>query len=301
MAAVEHQHRRARALVLALRDHQVFVVDGDARCARRDVEAMRDAADARCGRASRRLASRLARRTAFMIVAARVEVHRVAELVRLRRAAGLDAGGHLARVVAAEAALAERAEQVAQRAVAEEVEALVGDLEAVLLGVVHPAAATLALALLALGVEVGRAAEIALRLQLLDDLLDQRVEPLLRVFGVAPVLPEQPLERLVRHHPAVEDRLQDGVVQRLPRMPRLLVVVLHAVRVVEAAPEQHVGQFRQELFEIELVEIVAGELRVAVFHRPLSCSTSSCRRSAAAPARSAGPSSAAAASPVPRR
>ena len=151
---------------------------------------------------------------------ARVEVHRVAELVRLRRAARLDAGRHLARVVAAQAALAERSEQIAQRAVAQEVQALVGDLEPVLLGVVHPAAAGLAFALLALASSrFGRAAQIALRLELLDDLLDQRVEPLLRVLRVAPVLPEQPLQRLVREHPAVEDRLHDGVVQRLPRCP----------------------------------------------------------------------------------
>ena len=59
----------------------------------------------------------------------RVEVQRVAELVRLRRAGRFDAGRLLARVVAAVAALAERAEQIAQRAVAEEVERLVGDLE----------------------------------------------------------------------------------------------------------------------------------------------------------------------------
>src|SRR6185436_11195139 len=102
---------------------------------------------------------------------ARVEVQRVAELVFLRGAAGLDAGGHLARVVAAEAALAERAEQIAQRLVAEEVEALVGDLEAVLLGVAHAGAG--ALAALALLLEIGLAAQVALRLQLLDYLLDQ--------------------------------------------------------------------------------------------------------------------------------
>ena len=61
--------------------------------------------------------------------ARRIEVQRVAELVRLRRAGRLDAGRLLARVVAAVAALAERSEQIAQRAVAEKIERLVGDLE----------------------------------------------------------------------------------------------------------------------------------------------------------------------------
>src|SRR5262245_45912320 len=91
-----------------------------------------------------------------------VEVQRVAELVLLRRAARLDAGGHLARVVAAEAALAERPEQIAQGAVAEEVEALVGDLEPVVFGIAHAAAAPVALG--ALAVDVGLAAEVSLRL-----------------------------------------------------------------------------------------------------------------------------------------
>ena len=62
--------------------------------------------------------------------AAGIEVQRIAELVRLGRGDGLDAGGVVARVVAAEAALAERAEQIAQRAIAEKIEALVGHLEA---------------------------------------------------------------------------------------------------------------------------------------------------------------------------
>ena len=59
-----------------------------------------------------------------------VEVQRVAEFVGLGGAAGLDAGGLVAGVVAAEARLAQRAQQIAQRAEAEEVEPFVGDLEA---------------------------------------------------------------------------------------------------------------------------------------------------------------------------
>ena len=61
--------------------------------------------------------------------AGRIEIQRVAELVRFRRTGRFDTSRLLARVVPAVAALAERAEQVAQRAIAEKVERLVRDLE----------------------------------------------------------------------------------------------------------------------------------------------------------------------------
>ena len=54
---------------------------------------------------------------------------RVAEFVRLGGARGFHAGRLLARIVPPVAALAERAEQIAQRAVAEKIQRLVGDLE----------------------------------------------------------------------------------------------------------------------------------------------------------------------------
>ena len=120
VAAVEHQHGRARALILALHDHQILV---------RRRGSVREPAcwGSAAGAASAR--SRASRWTAFSSVLAAIEIQRVAELVRLRRAGRLDAGRLLARVVAAVAALAERAEQIAQRAVAEKIERLVGDLE----------------------------------------------------------------------------------------------------------------------------------------------------------------------------
>ena len=59
-----------------------------------------------------------------------IQIHRVAELVGARRAAGLDARRELARVVASRTAAAERSQQIAKRAIAEEVDRLVGDLEA---------------------------------------------------------------------------------------------------------------------------------------------------------------------------
>src|SRR5208283_1885228 len=59
-----------------------------------------------------------------------VEVERVAELVGFRRSAGLDAGGLIARIMAAEAGFAQRTHQIAQRAEPKEVNSLAGDFEA---------------------------------------------------------------------------------------------------------------------------------------------------------------------------
>ena len=58
-----------------------------------------------------------------------VEVQRVAEFVLLGGAAGFDAGGHVAGIVASEAGFAERAEQIAEGFESQEVQALVGDFE----------------------------------------------------------------------------------------------------------------------------------------------------------------------------
>src|SRR5712691_3049492 len=101
-----------------------------------------------------------------------VEVQRVAELVRLRRAGRFDAGRLLARVVAAIAALAERAEQIAQRAITEEVERLVGDLEGDR-RLIRPLSAAVSLPALALRVQIGRRRDVASLRHALDDLLNQ--------------------------------------------------------------------------------------------------------------------------------
>src|SRR5579864_2076593 len=58
-----------------------------------------------------------------------VEVERVAELVGARSATRFNAGGEVAGIVASEAGLAERAEQIAQGFEAEEIETLVGNFE----------------------------------------------------------------------------------------------------------------------------------------------------------------------------
>src|SRR5215510_1428183 len=59
-----------------------------------------------------------------------IEIEGVAELVWFRSPAGLDAGGEVSGIMPAEAGAPKRAQQVPQGLEAEEVEALVGDLEA---------------------------------------------------------------------------------------------------------------------------------------------------------------------------
>ena len=54
-------------------------------------------------------------------------------------------------------------------------------------------------------------------LQLLQDLLHQLLDPLLGIVGRLPVLAEQLLEHLVGQQPAVQQRLQNRVVQRFRR------------------------------------------------------------------------------------
>src|SRR5262249_37237055 len=58
-----------------------------------------------------------------------VEIQRVAELVQLSRSTGLNAGRHVARIMASKTRFAERSQQITESLVAEEVEALVSDLE----------------------------------------------------------------------------------------------------------------------------------------------------------------------------
>ena len=184
-----------------------------------------------------RLASRAWRWTAFSSVLGGVEVQRVAEFVGLRRADGFDARRLVARVVAALAALAERSQHVAQRPVPEKVERLVGHLEgdARLLGAVAPSLSPLPP--LALGVEVGRHGDVAFPGHTLDDLLDQSLEqrPRVVLIGIGRIA-EQPLDRFVRQAAAVEQCVENRVVQRLQRP----VGLVRLARMPEAAGEEHI-------------------------------------------------------------
>jgi hypothetical protein len=167
--------------------------------------------------------------------------------------------------VPAGAALAQRAEQIAQGAVAEEVDGLVGGLER-RWGPVRTLAAALALAPLTFGVEVRAAGDVALLLHLLDDLLDQLLD-LRGGVGVGWIA-EQLLDGIGRQQAAREQRLQDRVVQILAR--HLLIGIGRARIVIEAARQQHVGELRNELLEVDAFELVAGVAGVSVLHRELS-------------------------------
>ncbi len=114
VAAIEHQHGGAGALVFALVDHQVGIIEFDGHLRAFAADGVEERG-------------------------ADVQIQRVAEFVGAGDAAGFDSGGQFARVVAAEAALAERAEQILQRAESQEVDGLVGDFEARLILRVAPA------------------------------------------------------------------------------------------------------------------------------------------------------------------
>src|SRR4029078_9715965 len=75
---------------------------------------------------------------------------------------------------------------------------------------------------------------------------------------------QQLLDRLLRQQAARQQRFEDRVVQILRRNP--LVGVGRARVVVEPAREQHVRQLRDQLLEIDALELVAGISGVPVFH-----------------------------------
>ena len=104
VAAIEHEHRGAGTLVLALPHLKVLVFD---------VERHFETASGD-GREQRGVD---------------VQVQRIAKLVAFGRPVRFNAGRKLACVVPAKAGLAERPQQVLQRLVTQEVEGLVGDLE----------------------------------------------------------------------------------------------------------------------------------------------------------------------------
>ena len=104
MAAIEHQHRGAGALVFALVDLQILVIEIE-----RGLQAV--AAD----RGEQRGID--------------VQIQRVAKLIAAAGALGFDAGGKLAGIMPAKTGFSERTQQVAQGFEPEKIERLVGDLE----------------------------------------------------------------------------------------------------------------------------------------------------------------------------
>jgi len=186
--AVEHQHRRRRRPVLRLVHHQivVFEVDGHA-------EAF----------ALQRVGER----------GIDVEVERVAVLVRLADGFGLDPGGEVLGVVGAEARLADAAQQVFQRPVAEKIDALLGEVELHLLSGFfgHPAGAEQGLLARR---QLRRLADVQVAFlhQFLDDLVEQLRQLALQVgvaLGVPAGLAAQQLEHFGGELPRLHQRLQD--------------------------------------------------------------------------------------------
>ncbi len=192
----------------------------------------------------------------------RVQIHRVAELVLARRAAGLDAGVEIARVVPAGGAAADRSQEIPQRAIPEKVQRLVGDLEARVLAL--SALATGSVQLLRVG--LAAEADVALFSKPFDQLLDQVVDLLalpLDALGRA-VAGKEPLRHFVRQHAAIQQRIEDRIVQRLHRA---VIVALRIVRIVEPAREQEIGQAGHQLVEVDVLREIRDEARVAVFHQ----------------------------------
>ena len=74
---------------------------------------------------------------------------------------------------------------------------------------------------------------------------------------------EQAIEHLVRQHAAVQQRVENRVVQRLHRP---VIVALRIPRRIEAARQQQVRQPRDERLEIDLGRQVGDEAGIAISH-----------------------------------
>src|SRR4029078_12883186 len=91
------------------------------------------------------------------------------------------------RVVTPDAALADRPEQIAQRPIAEKVEALIGDLE-LELSFLIAASAEASLAAFTVCLEIRKRGDVTLVLEFFDDLANELIEALLGVLARLPVL-----------------------------------------------------------------------------------------------------------------
>ena len=186
-----------------------------------------------------------------------VEIQRVAKLVGLGRSAGLDAGRQIARVVASEARLAERAQQIAQRLEAEEVEALVGDLE---LGLLLRFAGLPADARLLRGIVRLVDRDVVFLLHALDQLLDQFIE-----------LPSschllELLAHLLVEQVAVHQRLLDGSRSSSSVCSPSGSLVPHGF--LETALQQVVRERAEQVFHAHLAGRIGNVFGVAnAFHK----------------------------------
>src|SRR5271165_512008 len=179
-----------------------------------------------------------------------VEIQGVAELVGLRRPAGLDAGGEIASIVTSEAGLTQRSQQVAQRLEAEEVEALVGDFEFCLLRFASLSANA------RLPRRVVRLVDgnVIFLLHALDELLDQFIE---LAFGehLLNLLAQVLVEVL-----SIQQRLLDGALQFIERLLALGHFVPHVA--LKPTLQQVIRQGAKQVFHAHLAGGVGHVLGV---------------------------------------
>ncbi len=250
---VEQQHGRARAAILRLVHHEVGVFEIE--------------------RHPRTLA-----RERVLQRAGNVEVHGVAELVGPGRGTRLDAGVQVRRVVRAVARVADGRQQMTQRAVAEEVDALLRQVELDLLRRL-PALVDHAATLRHLDVAARQQRRIAqIDVAFLDELLHQVIEQLgdlLAHLRVTIALATQLAEHLGRELAALDERLQQRFLQRIERA--IFVVAGPAPprvkmgAALEAALQQEIGESLEQVLDVERVEDRAAVLRIGrELHEPPS-------------------------------
>src|SRR5947208_1084414 len=206
-----------------------------------------------------------------------VEVERVTVLVGLADRLGLDTGREVLGLVRPEARLADASQQVFQGAVAEKIDALLGEVELHLLSrfLGHPTRTEQWL--LARG-HLGRLGHVQVALvdELLDDLVEQLPQLALEI-GVARRIAggfaAQQLEHfgreLARIHERLEDRLPQGVERAIGFFLAELAPERMGVRASgEAGLEEEVGELIEQGLEVHRIGQL-GEVAAVrrVFHR----------------------------------
>src|SRR5256712_634100 len=250
--AVEHEHRGRRRAVLGLVHHEVVVLEVD-----RHAQAL----------ALQRVRER----------GVHVEVERVTVLVGLADRLGLDAGGEVLGLVRPEARLADAAQQVLQGAVAEEIDALLGEVELHLLRrfIGHPARTEHRLLA---GGHLGRLGHVQVALvdQLLDDLVEQPPQLALEVGvagRVAGRFAAQQLEHFGRQLARVHERLEDRLPQGVERAVGVFLAELAPERMRvrasgEARLKEEIGELIEQGLEVHRIGQLGEEAAVRrVFHR----------------------------------
>src|SRR3989475_20622 len=235
--AVEHQHRGRRRAVLGLVHHEVVVLEVD-----RHAQAL----------ALQRVRER----------GVHVEVERVTVLVGLADRLGLDAGREVLGLVRPEARLADASQQVFQGAVAEKIDALLGEVELHLLSsfLGHPTRTEQRL--LARG-HLGRLGHVQVALvdQLLNDLVEQLPQLALEIGvarRVAGRFAAQHLEHFGRELARVHERLEDRLPQGVERAVGFFLAELAPERMRvrasgEAGMEEKVGELIEQGLEVHRI------------------------------------------------